>query len=322
MERFFRVCNLFPQEMRDALLDGMERMNIEPEEIRIRIGSPMRLRTYQKEVLCGAPVTKAQMIHLVGNAAEGSFHTAVRHMQNGYIPLKNGGRMGVCGSGVDGKLSSFADVSSACIRIASEAIGCADMLYDELYGNGYVNTIIVAPPGAGKTTLLREMIRKLSYSGNYVGVADERGEIAGMYRDRPSFDLGPRCDVLTEIPKSQAAMMLLRSMSPNVIAMDEITAIHDAEAILEAAGCGSGLLTTIHGDGMQTLRKPAFRQLYDAMVFEKAIFVEVIDGNREYRVIKLYDEDMWSDTDYRGRRFAGVDSFDGIKEKNSFADAV
>lgn len=289
MDRFMSIINLFPAEMRNAVLEGMKCLNRVPEEIRVRTGSQICLRVYDTELLCGTYVTKEQMMYVVGNAAEASFHTAVRYIKNGYIPLKYGGRMGVCGSGIEGKLSSFADISSICIRVASEAIGCADKLYGELYGASFVNTIIIAPPGAGKTTLLRELIRKLSYNGMYVGVADERGEIAGMYREKPSFDLGPRCDVLSGISKNQGSMMLLRSMSPDIIAMDEITAFSDATAIMEAVGCGVGLLTTVHGDGIASLKKPTFRQLYDAMVFEKVVLVEVVNKKRAYRVVNLYD---------------------------------
>ena len=260
------------------------------------------------------------MLIVVGNAGDGSYHTAAQHIQNGFIPLKGGCRMGVCGNGVNGRLSSFRDISSVCIRIASEAIGCADKLYEVLYGSGRSNTIIVAPPGAGKTTLLRELIRKLSYSGVYVGVADERGEIAGMYGELPSFDLGPRCHVQSGLPKSQAAMMLLRSMAPQVIAMDEITAYSDAAAILEAVGCGVGLLTTTHGDGLLSLRKPAFRALYDAMVFEKAVLVHVERGERVYQVVDLYDEAMWRINDCCGGRSAGIYSVTG--NEASYPSAV
>ena len=199
--------------------------------------------------------------------------------------------MGICGNGAgpDGVLRGMDDIHSLCIRIASQQIGCGDALWETWMQNGFRNTIIIAPPGAGKTTLLRELIRRLSVTGYYVGVADERCELSGQFDGRAAFDLGSRCDVITGIPKQAAAMMLLRSMAPQVLAMDEITAFADMEAIKEAVGCGVGLLTTIHGDGILSLRKPGFQALYDAKVFELGILIHNTKGRRDYEVVNLYE---------------------------------
>ena len=291
MDYFMSVLDLFPPDMRGQVSAATLDAQFIPEEIRMRVGGAVRLRKYGQERECCSVVTKSQMMYVVGCAAEGSYHAAAQYIRQGYLPLRGGGRMGLCGIGdrANGVITSFRDIESICIRIPKEAKDCAGELYDTLYGNGFINTVIIAPPGLGKTTLLRELIRKLSYDGKYVGVADERGEIAGMYGNRPSFDLGPRCDVLSGVSKSSGAMMLVRTMNPHVIAMDEITAYHDASAIMEAVGCGVGLLTTMHGNGLESLRKPAFRPLYDAMVFEWAVMIEVKDGRRCYRVERVYD---------------------------------
>jgi len=161
--------------------------------------------------------------------------------------------MGICGegSGDVGGIRNIRNISSICIRVAKPAYGCADDIFSPITEPEFRNTIIIAPPGAGKTTLLRELIRRLSESGKYVCVADERGEISGMYRGKPVFDLGPRCDISFGVPKQHAAMMMLRSMAPDILAMDEITASRDTVAIIEAIGCGVGLLTSIHGSGLR-----------------------------------------------------------------------
>ena len=290
MRFLMSVIDLFPKDMRKNLLDEIELLGTVPEEIRLRNGAPICLRAYGREHLCCKPIKKEQLIWVVGNAAEGSFHTAERYLRMGYLPLRYGSRMGVCGNGINGKLSSLGDVSSVCIRIARSAEGCGERLYNQLYREGFCNTIIIAPPGAGKTTLLRELIRMLTYSGLYVGVVDERGEIAGMYRDKPSFDLGPRSDVLSGIPKNQGAMMLLRSMTPNVIAMDEITGNSDSDVVVEAAECGAGLLTTVHGEDVTVLRKPGFQRIMEMGVFQAAVLIEVSEGKRRYKVVDLNDE--------------------------------
>ena len=302
--------------MRGALEAAVQSMSCAPEEIRLRIGSSVCLRFCGQEWYCCEPLTKKQMLWVVGNASEGSYHRAARFLEMGYIPLRDGSRMGVCGMGADGTIVSFEDVTSACIRIAHAAVGCGDDLYEELYGAGFRNTIIIAPPGLGKTTLLRELIRKLSYNGLYVGAADERGEIAGLYGDKPSFDLGPRTDILSGISKSQGAMMLLRSMTPNVLAMDEITAHKDSEVILEAAGCGAGLLTTIHGESPRVLQKPGFQSIYESRIFHYGILIGLRDGKRVYKAVKLYGENMRCIGNHGGGRIAGMLSVDENERAN------
>ncbi|MBQ3256921.1 MAG: stage III sporulation protein AB [Oscillospiraceae bacterium] len=294
MEHLLAIMQLFPPKLRDALGREIDAMGGAPEEIRLRVGSPICLRQYGREYFCLQPFTKEEMLWVVGNAADGSYHTAARFLQKGYLPLPYGSRMGLCGSGGNGRLSSFGDVSSACIRVARSVEGCGDQLYDDLYRDGFRNTIIIAPPGAGKTTLLRELIRKLSDGGMYMGVADERGEISGMYRDKPSFELGPRTDVLSGVPKQQSGLMLLRTMTPDVLAMDEITAYGDSAAIMEASGCGAGLLTTVHGESIRVLLKSEFRQIYEMGVFRYGILITVQNGKRMYKAVDLYDEAVWS----------------------------
>lgn len=290
MKNFLSIKKLFPIQLRSELERLTADTHAAPEEIRVRVGKPLTLRRCGSEVFGTKEVTKSDMLYLIGSAADCSYHAVVRQMKNGYIPLQGGCRMGLCGcgNGADGELRSMDEVNSLCIRIASERVGCADAVWEEWMRDGFRNTVIIAPPGAGKTTLLRELIRKLSVAGYYVGVADEREELSGRYHGQAAFELGPRSDVLTGISKNDAAMMLLRSMAPDIIAMDEITAFADQTAIREAVGCGVGLLTTIHGDGVQSLRKPAFTALYEAEVFEKAILVSIKQGKRCYEVVDLY----------------------------------
>ena len=103
----------------------------------------------------------------------------------------------------------------------------------EIYQNGFESTLILAPPGGGKTTLLRDMARVLSQSLN-VALADERMEIAACRDGEPQFDVG-QCDVMSGGSKSEVMTMLLRSMSPQVIALDEITGERDAAALIAAS---------------------------------------------------------------------------------------
>ena len=185
--------------------------------------------------------------------------------------------MGLCGTPVlrDGQIHGLGRLSSAAIRVARQVKGAAAPVERELLDTEgkLCSTLILAPPGAGKTTLLRDLIRMTSQGEGMapqrVAVADERGEVAA----------------LEGCPKAQALMMLLRAMNPQVLAADEITAPEDVAALISAAGCGVKLLATAHGSGQEDLsRRPLYRQLMEARVFERLLLIRTEKGHRSYRV--------------------------------------
>jgi stage III sporulation protein AA len=163
--------------------------------------------------------------------------------------------------GVAGKVVTEGDqitclrhISFINIRLAHQIPGCADPVLPYLISDGQLcSTLIISPPGCGKTTLLRDLIRQISNGsrvlpGMTVGVVDERSEIAGSYLGIPQNDVGIRTDVLDCCPKSRGMMMLLRSMSPQVIAVDEIGGGDDVVALLRVRSCGCRLIASMHGD--------------------------------------------------------------------------
>ena len=180
-------------------------------------------------------------------------------------------------------------LSSAAVRIARERRCCGERAAPRAVFGRFRDTLIVSPPGAGKTTLLREMVRLLSESGERVAVADERGRDRRSERGRAHFDVGPCTDVMTGAPKADAALMLIRSMNPTVLAMDEITSAGDVEAVMGAAGCGVRLIATAHGGGVGSLRRRGlYRRLLDEGIFARFVSVRRrADGIREYEVKEL-----------------------------------
>ena len=121
-----------------------------------------------------------------------------------------------------------------------------------------------------------------------VALADERGEIAAMHQGLPQLDVGAHTDVLDGCPKATAIPMLLRSMNPQALAVDEITETEDIRAIVSAANCGVTMLATIHAaDVAELQRKPLFRRLLQAKVFAKAVIIQRQDGHRYYHVEDL-----------------------------------
>lgn len=76
-------------------------------------------------------------------------------------------------------------------------------------------------------------------------MVDERSEIAACYLGVAQNDIGNSSDVLDNCPKSLGMRMLLRSMSPDVIGVDELGGESDIEALNQLVSCtsfGSGRL--------------------------------------------------------------------------------
>ena len=186
----------------------------------------------------------------------------------------------------DGQVLNIAHIYSLNFRIAKQIINCSNSLMPFILNtseNTVYNTIILSPPGMGKTTLLRDCIRKLSdgikeynFRGINIGVVDERGEIAAMYKGIPQNDIGIRTDVVDNIPKAEGMRILVRSMSPNIIACDEIGSKGDIEAINYAMCSGVKGIFTAHGSDVEDICKnPYLAQLINQHLFERIIVLNL-----------------------------------------------
>ena len=199
--------------------------------------------------------------------------------------------MGLCGTLAKnhGAVVGFRAISSVCIRIAREFPGISEPVFSKICaGRCCKSTLIVAPPGIGKTTFLRDLIRLCSTSGFRVGVADERSELAALRGGTPQFALGPRTDVIEGTDKADAAMRLIRTMSPQIIAMDEITEERDLLTIRMAAHCGVAILATAHGLNTEDLKKKKlFRDLFEQRMFEQVLLLSRKDGKRTAELEEL-----------------------------------
>ena len=139
--------------------------------------------------------------------------------------------------------------------------------------------LIVGRPGSGKTTLLRDLIRKRS-SQETVSVVDERGELFPV-----GFRRGERMDVLLGCRKSDGIDRVLRTMTPDSIAIDEVTAREDTEALVQAAWCGVRLLASCHAaDRVDLLRRPIYRPLVDSGLFTTLV---VMQPDKSFRIERM-----------------------------------
>lgn len=241
------------------------------EEFRLRAGRyPSALIGGREEVIADKAVTCDDIACVLEKATNASLHSVWQDMSRGFISCGFGLRIGVCGTGVisSGKLTGLRDISSVSIRIPKQTTECGGEILKKLC-TAKDNVLIISPPGGGKTTFLRECIRVISSSGVRVAVCDERSELAAVFRGVPQFDIGPVSDVMSDIPKSEAALMLLRSMNPQVIAMDEISSPEDCLAAASAVGCGVRVIATAHAASVSDLkRRNVYRLLLAQDVFK------------------------------------------------------
>ena len=279
---------LLPGELRKTVRDLPEGTASEVCEIRLRRGRQPALTLPAGEYpLPGSPVvTDADLARVLELASGASPYAASDCLRRGFITAEGGIRVGFCGRFPGGErgLWSRDDLFSVCIRIPREMRGIGSRFCIR----PFPSTLIMSPPGGGKTTLLRDMVRTLSDDGTRVGLCDERGEIAALSAAGAGFDIGERTDVLSDCPKARAAMMLLRCMSPEVVAMDEISEPEDADACRSAAYCGVSLLATAHAaDTSELSHREVYRMLLHERIFARAVVIRIIDGKRTYKEVEL-----------------------------------
>lgn len=268
---YYSILQLFPKEKRD-LFKGVASRVGQVNEIRLRAGKPVLIIEGAKEwflnnegaytvnveeALC---LEKEALEKIVQHICHYSLYAFEEELRQGYITVAGGHRIGMVGQVVldgVGKIKTMKYICGLNIRISHQIKGVADPILPRLYKDGLPKSVlIVSAPGCGKTTLLRDLVRNLSNGCSYgkgvsVGVVDERSEIGGSYLGQPQNDVGIRTDILDACPKVLGMMMLLRSMSPKVIAIDELGSEADMEAVRVAAVSGSKVVATMHGDSLE-----------------------------------------------------------------------
>ena len=221
-------------------------------------------------------------------------------IKNGFLTIEGGHRIGIVGKVVteNGVIKSIQNISALNIRMSHEIKGCANFALQYAVKNGtFYHTLLVSPPACGKTTLLRDMVRQLSngkkglFLGQTVGVVDERGEIAGCYQGIAQNDIGIRTDVLDCCPKAEGMLILVRSMSPRIVAVDEIGKKEDFVAIESIVNAGIQLLCTVHGHNLEEVKK---RKILGEMITSGIFHTIIVLSDRQKigEIAYIYNQNL------------------------------
>lgn len=271
--------NLLPLWMRETV-DNLGRDVL--LELRLRIGLPPELLTINGAKWLSRNVTRDDLSFCV-NAASQYSPWAHDTVSSGYITAPGGHRIGLCGvvSGTADRIAGIREPTSLCLRVARDFPGISGTLAE--YSG---SILIIGKPGSGKTTLLRDMIRRRSeYHSGSICVVDEKGEIFPSVGPSFCFPIGKRTDVITGCRKTHGIDMVLRNMSPDTIAVDEITAQEDCKALLHAGWCGVKLIATAHaGNRSDLLARPIYRPIVDSAIFDILV---VLQSDKSWRLERM-----------------------------------
>jgi len=310
------IIDVMPDTLQKIILGIPSSIALNMEEIRIREGKPLVIYGGGEEFFIrhdGMPTKFAEegyiitrhdsyaILQLISNH---SLYAVEEELRNGYMTIKGGGRVGIVGRAVveNGKIKTLKNVNSFNIRIPKEVVGAADKAMPYIAtSNTVLHSIIFSPPQMGKTTLIRDIARQLSdgfgkFRGIKVCIVDERSEIAGCLEGVPQNRVGIRTDVLDACPKAAGIMMLIRSMSPEVIITDEIGKAEDVQAVEEALNSGVKIITTAHSANLEDAQnRPILKHLLNIKVFERIMVLgnslgvgtleEIYDGKTLQKIL-------------------------------------
>ncbi|WP_099188104.1 stage III sporulation protein AA [Tepidibacter mesophilus] len=288
------------------------------EEIRLRVNRPLIVNMNNMDYFFNIKTdkfynsdqnayitTREDIEHTFQLICKYSIHSFLDDIKKGFITIKGGHRVGIGGKAIVEKheIKNIKHISSLNIRVSREIKNCSKNVIKYIIKNSneIYNTLIISPPQCGKTTLIRDIVRNIStgidkynFKGIKVAVIDERNEICGSYHGIPQKDVGIRTDSIESCPKDVGIMMVLRSMSPNVIVTDEIGSTKEIESLYSALNGGVSLITSVHGSGIDDIRnRKELNTLLDKELFKRVIVLSCKKGAGTIEKIYDLEEKRW-----------------------------
>ncbi|MDQ5983677.1 MAG: hypothetical protein RUMPE_00701 [Eubacteriales bacterium SKADARSKE-1] len=242
--------------------------------------------------------TQSDITNSLNKMCSYSIYSYQNELKNGYITLKGGHRVGVCGTAVfnNDTFTNIKDISSINIRIARN-VNCVQTEVIKNLIDKFSGILIVGEPASGKTTFLRDIAKKLSIGFfkdmKKVVVIDERGEFSGTSNGIAQNDMG-FCDILNDYPKPIGIMQALRTLSPEIIICDEIGGDSDIKAIESGINSGVKFIASMHaGNIYELLRRPPAKRVLNTGAFDKVVMLKGKNAPGEIeRIFSLPNNDF------------------------------
>ncbi len=298
--RLFRVLKFLPGNIsRSINFIGKETID-EINEIVLRKGKPICIhlngsihylgnygRLYKMpnpDCLC---LNAEDLRRVFLSMCQDSVYSYMDNINSGFLTLEGGIRVGISGRFISRPQNenSVRDISTLSIRIAKEYLNISRPMFEMFGRYGLGTTVVIGPPCSGKTTILRDLCRLLS-SSYKISLLDERGEISGSVGDDYIFDVGINTDIYTNYQKSSSIEMSIRTMSPQVIILDEVLENAEYEEIIKGLNSGVDFIFSIHANGLDDLlRKSKFQDLLNMSNIK---YVVVLNSELNGRISEVY----------------------------------
>jgi len=304
------INSILPLKIRQIINRLDKELQEQIQEIRIRERRPLEIICSEKQFFLtpdGKTSNYPEKAYVPNNEdtlkilniiSNHSIYRLEEELRRGYITVQGGHRIGITGKAIleKGEVKTLKDISGFNIRIAKQVIGAADSIIPYILNikqKNIYNTLIISTPQSGKTTLLRDTARQISsgigkynFTGKKVGIIDERSEIAGCVAGVPQNDVGYRTDILDSCPKAEGMMMMIRSMSPEILVIDEIGRHEDT-----ARNAGVQVIATAHGSNLSEIAKrPSISSLIQQQIFARYILLSRRKGVGT--IEKIYDAEL------------------------------
>ncbi|WP_163969971.1 stage III sporulation protein AA [Oceanobacillus halotolerans] len=322
------ILRLFPEHIQQVIRSNMKDRWHLLQEIRIRIYRPIELIfDNQTEWITHIKPDQQDGMFVLNQLSDFSLYRMEDELRQGYMTIEGGHRVGLAGkvNTLNGSVKAIQHITFMNIRIAKEKVGCAQDIIPYLYEGNYLNTLFIGAPQTGKTTLIRDVTRIIGTGWEHVkaakvGIIDERSEIGGSIKGIPQHNIGLRSDVMDACPKAEGMMMMIRSMSPEILVVDEIGNSKDVQALMEAINAGVIVICTIHGNSISELKKrPSLKPLFQHQVFQRIALLDkqrhpgtvagIFDANEKNILQKtrcLKDEVDWSTSFHRHNNYSRI----------------
>lgn len=325
---------LLPETLQRALNALPPPVRSQVQEIRLRAGQAVALGirgTEQFITPTGAVSVRAAeglvcpaewLRQVVERVCDHSVYAHQEELRCGFFAAPGGCRIGVAGTAVteNGRIVSYRNITSLCIRVAREHHGCAAALAARLCRDGTVySALLCGEPSSGKTSLLRDLLRELTARRLSVTAVDERGELTGS--------MAVECDILRGAPKAAGVEQAVRCLAPRAVVFDELGGEAELHAVRQALHSGVAVITSVHArTPTELLRREGVRDLLYSGAFA---YVGVLRGcTAPGELVRLIRVEEWlnemdgRDTGVRGGYGMWFDGAGEIATPSAFIKPV